>query len=248
MKVISNKNSKKLVKGAVYEALKINNLKGINSGYFRPYIKIKINENTDSDFIVKNFTLEDGNPIPEINWESTTYKSIIDNISKTKISTINPPKIGEYVKYIGTSHKNLEYNNKYRISNIREEEVKSSYGINPRKVYDIQVEGSSRFYMSHYFIKCNTQEISEISINNIFDEDNSVKKIDKNSRKIDQYDLDTRERILTRLLIKSILDINRNNMSVVEWACKNESFFSVTKDDFNQILNKSLLSILEKYD
>lgn len=246
MRVISKKNTKRLVKGAVYEVLKIRNLKPNTKGYFSSYITIRINDN-DLTFVVSNFTLEDGGIIPEINWESIDYTSNKDNINKTRINSDNPPKVGDYVKYIRNrnSHKNLEYNNTYRISDTREREVK--YGNITRKVYDIKIEGCNRFYKSKSFRKCNTQEVREISLSDLFGEDNSVKKINTKSRKIDQYDNETKERILTKMLITSILDTNRNNMSVVDWTCKNGKIFSVNKDDFSQILTKSFASILENY-
>ena len=72
MKLISKKDTKKLVKGAIYDAIKIETKK-TNTNYFRPIVVIRINNNQVS-FTPNSFTLTNGEDIPEMNWISPTYE------------------------------------------------------------------------------------------------------------------------------------------------------------------------------
>jgi hypothetical protein len=55
--------------------------------------------------------------------------------------------------------------------------------------------------------------------------------------------------MLTKILFTASLDPNRNNMTIVEWACnKIGTNLSLTESDFEPIINKSIKSILDKWN
>jgi hypothetical protein len=246
MKVICTGNTKRLVKGATYEVLSLKNLDTSNSKYFRPHIVIKLNETNNCTLNIRNFKLENGDPLPEINWTSDEWKNKQTEYGQSRISTTNPIKIGDYVSYVRNSHKGLIFGKIYKVTNIREFQHKS-YGGSIWTELEIQIEGSTRFYKTYSFRKCTPQESREISLNTLFDEETGVISIDKSIRKIDKYEDQAKETLLIKILMSAALDTNRNNMSIIEWACnKTGNQFDVKPDDFNSIITNSLSSILDK--
>jgi hypothetical protein len=247
MKVICTGNTKRLVKGSTYEVI---DLKNINTGgnYFRPYIVIKLNDTTNCRLHIRNFKLENGDPLPEINWSSDEWKNSQTEYGQSRISSTNPIKIGDYVSYTRNSHKGLIPYKIYKVSNVREFQHKS-YGGTTWTELELQVEGSRRFYKTYSFRKCTPQVTREISLNTLFDEETGVMSVDKSIRKIDTYDDTSKEKLLIKILMSASLDMNRNNMTIIEWACnKTGNQYDVKPDDFNSIITNSLSSILDKLD
>jgi hypothetical protein len=96
MKVICLKNTKKLVKGSIYEVLYLNNLDNKTGHYFRPSVTIKLNDFSNYSFGIANFKLENGKNLPEINWSSDEWKNTKIENSKSVIGDSNPVKVGDY--------------------------------------------------------------------------------------------------------------------------------------------------------
>lgn len=250
MRVICIGNTKRLVKGAIYDVMRLDNLdtsKG--KSYFRPRILIKLNETLSGGFNIKNFKLEDGSPIPEMNWESSEWqsKSIDWNHGRIKEDNI---KKGDYVIYTRNSHKSLVQGKKYKVDDINIVKHKTNWGGTSHTSWvevEIKIEGSSRFYKTYSFRKCTPQEARDIALNVLFDEETGVEKVDKNIRKIDKYESSVKEQILIKVLLSAALDSNRNNMSIVQWAIsKTAPQYSLQESDFTSLLNNPLITILNK--
>lgn len=247
MKVISKSNTKRLVKGAVYEVLKLENLKTPNN--FRCSVIIKLNETLSKSFNTKSFALEDGTDLPEINWESDEWKDQTTNWRQGRITHDNIKK-GDYVVYNRNSHKGLIFGKKYKVEEVNIVNHKNTWGGNTSHNWtevQIKVEGSSRFYKSYSFRKCTPQESRDITLNVLFDEETGLEKVDKNVRKIDKYDESTKEQLLIKILLSSMLDSNRNNMSVIEWAIhKIANQYSLKESDFTGLMSYDLITIISK--
>lgn len=247
MKVISTSNTKRLVKGAVYEVLKLDNL-SMSGKNFRPSVIIKLNDVLSRSFSVKSFKLEDGSDLPEINWESDEWKEKTTDWSQGRIQPDNIKK-GDYVVYRKNSHKNLIYGKKYKVEDINVINHKNTWGTSTHNWTEVQikVEGSSRFYKSYSFRKCTPQEARDISLNVLFDQETGVEKVDENIRKIDKYDEVTKEKLLIKILLSSMLDSNRNNMSVTQWAInKIATQYSLKESDFTNLMNCTLETLITK--
>jgi hypothetical protein len=242
MKAICKTNNiKRLVKGAIYEVHKFSTpLKGT------PRVWVDINGSICS-FSMSNFKLENGENFPATDWTSDYYKQLSAEYTQTRID--NSIKKGDYVVYRRNSHKNLVINSKYKVTDVREVTHKG-YGSSTWTELEIQVEGSNRFYKRYSFRKCSVQESREISLGEVLGEETGVSKIlGKDERKIDKYDDETKERMLTKILFTASLDPNRNNMTIVQWACnKVGTNLSLIESDFEPIINKSIKSILDKWN
>lgn len=243
MKVISLKNTSKLVKGSVYDVLRLDNKS--NGRYFRPKILIKLNENGIVCWCnISNFKLENGDDIPEIIWTDPSFESYSDH-RNLRIDKDNPPKVGEYVKYKNSSHKSLETGKIYQISQIKENKTVGFSGgtyVN----YEIKVEGSSRFIKSYSFRKCSTQELREISLNQVMELSTGVCKVDKSKRKIDSLEEDEKKKVIMKHFLMSCVDNTRNNLSIIDWACsKLGPKLSLKKDDFDFIMDMSVKDIID---
>jgi hypothetical protein len=246
MKVVcKTNNSKRLVKGAIYDVHRLENLTTLMRKVI-PRIWVDINGSICS-FSINNFKLESGDKFPEINWTSDYYKQILTEHTQTRID--NSIKKGDYVVYKRSSHKSLVANCKYKVADVREVTHKG-YGSTNWTELEIQIEGSKRFYKRYSFRKCSVQEAREISLGEVLGEETGLaKSLGKDERKIDQYDDETKERMLTKILFSASLDPNRNNMTVVQWACnKTGSNLSLIEADFEPIINKSIKSIIEKWN
>jgi hypothetical protein len=240
MKIISKINTAKLVKGMTYDVIKLNNSSQRKSGYYiRKFVEVKLNENTTYTFSVNNFTTENGDPLPEIDWTSEQFKNKIQEYESTKI-TPETIKAGDYVVYLRKDHVGLITGKKYKINNVKINNYNRWADI------EIQIEGSHRYYKSYSFRKCTVEEVRKMSLGVFFDEKPDVQKIDYNKRKIDQFDEEQKVKILSALLFTSSLDRNRNNLSVVEWAIqKTGKSYKLTPEDFESIANLTLKEILE---
>jgi hypothetical protein len=243
MKVICVKNTKRLVKGVVYDAIKLENSNKNNIKPFKGTIIIKIN-NKNCRFVVSNFKTESGEEIPKIDWTSNQF---LNDILENRQTLIDKNlKKGDYVVYKRNSHKTLMFGAKYKVIDVNIKEYKNTW----RNWEDIQIkiEGSNKFYSPHSFRKCTTQEARDIHLKSILEEETGVDNpLSKGTRKIDQYDTILKEKMLIKILFSAYLDPNRNNMSVLDWACnKIAPNLSVKPDDFETIINNNIKTILEK--
>jgi hypothetical protein len=246
MKVICVSNTKRLVKGAIYEVEKIMaNPTPLGKGRMRSkYIYIDINGSIYK-FVTNKFKTEDGKDIPSIDWVSDRYRE--SELQSKYINRIkNTIKSGDYVICLSNHHKYLVYGNKYRISEVDIQTVSLSWG--NFDAIRIKLEGDDKFYSSNSFRCCTIQESRDTSLRVVFGETTEIKKpLSKFDRKIDQYDEESKFEKLIRTVMLSYIDPNRNNMSVIDWACKKtQPTLSIRPDDFKEILEMKLKEILEK--
>jgi hypothetical protein len=240
MKLICKKNTKKLVKGAIYEALKIDTIKPSNARYFRPWVIVKINDN-QVGFRPENFTLTNGEDIPEMNWQNPSFQ---DAFLETNYLQGDKIKVGDFVVYKNSRCKTLEPGKIYKISEIKSTERGT---LNHKWTeYKVKVEGSNTNFGTYNFRPCSTQEVRDIALKKLFDEKVDVAKAGEAPRIIDRYSDKYKEQVLLGLIISASLDINRHNMSILDWAVRLGQKQSVTREDFTPILSKTISSIIEE--
>lgn len=241
MKVISKINTAKLVKGITYDVIRLSNSNKSKNGYYnRKFVEIKLNEKSSYTFSVYNFTTENGDNLPEIDWTSDIHKNKLQEYESTKI-TPETLKIGDYVVYERNHHVGLIANKKYKVVNIKVNNFNRWYDI------EIQIEGSPRYYKAYSFRKCTLEEVRKMSLGVFFDEKPDIKKIDLTKRKFDQLDEEQKPKLLASLLFSAYLDKNRNNLSVVEWAAeKIGKTYKLTPEDFEPLMKHTLQELFEK--
>ena len=88
-----------------------------------------------------------------------------------------------------------------------------------------------------------------MSLNQVlYDEDDKVIRTDfKKQRKLDF--VVNKELFFMELLSKSILDKNRHDIDIIDWACvQSKKKIDLTREDFDDVLNMSLGDILKLID
>jgi hypothetical protein len=242
MRVKSLVDTGKLIKGAIYDVYRLQNVKK-NSYYTRGYLTIQFKNGKSSTFTVHNFTMEDGSSIPEINWVSDSQKSEWSDYETTKIKQDNIKK-GDFVVYNRNISVNLIRGKKYLVTDVKTQKQGSWINIH------IKVEGSNRFYQSYNFRKCTVAEIREMSLNSILSDDNKidVEIIEKGIRKIDKLSKEKKEKELIRVLLTSMADPYRHNLSVIEWSIKKTGKnYKLNENDFNEVLKLTTEELINKY-
>lgn len=208
MKVISLKSNSRLVKGSIYDTDWFNNKRIHIKGY--------------GGYLCKNFTTTNGDPIP-----NTVY----DRRSPIELTKIEDVKIGDVIVCKNERYAHLISGGKYRISDIRERQVK--------------LEGYNRWLTWGYgwnFRKLSLQESRDLKLSQVLDreENFSVNK----KRKIDQKE--NVDNILIETIAKSIIDRYRNNLDIIEWGIsKNSKSFKIKREDFDHLMDKPLSEILK---
>jgi hypothetical protein len=245
MKVVSKVNTKRLVKGASYEVIKlINNPTAQKNRWHRFRVTVKLNDGVSQSFSVLNFKMENGDELPKIDWECQNHKINQINYLDYRITKDNT-KEGDYVVYQRNSHTSLVEGKKYKIEKLNIRVYNSTFGHTYEEL-DIKVEGASRFYKSYSFRKCTAEEIRDINLKLVFDENPDLLKVDKKKRKIELYSEEEKSKILAEVLFKSALDKTRNNLSVVDWAIKKiGSTYGLIPEDFSEIMDKKLQNIFD---
>ena len=247
MKVICKTNTKKLVKGATYDVLQLTNINTSGHTYFRPYIVIKITDATSESYSVNNFTTVDGKNLPETNWTSPSYLPPQSYIDTSIDETI---KKGDYVCYRHNKSTTFHKGSVYLVTDVKidkKEYITHWTGVPQKHVSTtifIKVEGSNRWIKSYSFQKAPSDVARNIALQKILDEKTDAEKAGT-IRKIDKYTGQQKERIIFRVISESIIDPNRNNMSILDWAIKKcGSVYGITLEDLQPILNKNLNTII----
>ena len=245
MKVKSKVNTKKLVKGSIYDVVELR--ASTNAKYYnRNRVLVKMNSDSNQWFTIHNFTLENGDNIPKIDWKSDDFKMNNINPWELRINE-NNLQVGDYVVYVRNSHSTLIHNRKYKVVDINKRTFTSQFGHHSYVDIDIKLEGSTRYYKSTSFRICTAEETRDINLKLVFDEETDLQKVDKNKRNFDFFSDEEKELILIRTIFKSALDKNRNNLSLIDWAATRvEPTLKLKKEDFEELLKKDLKSIIEK--
>jgi hypothetical protein len=245
MIVVSKVNNGRLVKGAKYEVWEIFNSKSSKQQHSQT-ISIKLNDDSSPlrYYFIDYFELEDGKPIPNIDWQSDELKKDIYEKTNTWID-INS-KAGDLVVCCSNEYKNLIIGEKYKIIDIKNT-TKGSWRSDTIK---IKLDGSNTYYSSYNFRKCTLEENRQISLKLLTDKNSIEELIKKNNTKQRKFDLLTtaeKNKLLYRVLFDAALDTFRNNLSILDWAIQKigKKYFLV-KDDFNEIIEDgSVMKVLE---
>ena len=133
----------------------------------------------------------------------------------------------------------------YKIEKLLQ--VKGKYNI----INYVKLEGVSRkiLFDSYCLEKLPTHIAREMSLNQVlYDEDDKVIRTDfKKQRKLDF--VVNKELFFMELLSKSILDKNRHDIDIIDWACvQSKKKIDLTREDFGDVLNMSLGDILKLID
>jgi hypothetical protein len=232
MRVICKTNTRKLVKGATYEVVRLWN----TSSTSRPRISIK----GIGTFITKNFTQIDGTPLPQIDWVDKSIEQRPDN---PYIKDPENLKKGD-VLVCKWDSKYLCSGKKYRISEVRVTDRK--YTSSSYKETKIKIEGFNTWLNPYRFRYPNTEESRDLSLNEIFDNPEKL-SIDKSIRKIDTMDESKRKKVILSCIFQSMLDPYRNNLTTLEWTVqKSGRKWDIKDTDIEPYLNLKLSDIIEQ--
>lgn len=240
MVVISKISNKRLIKGYRYEVQNI-----WNSGKNQHWVEGKLQLVGFGRYSVNSFTDTSGNPISKIDFTSNT--PIVDKFIKFEDCSE-----GEILICTSDSYKTLANGSMYKIEKLKRTE-KELNGFNGRKWIQkedkIKFEGLPRFlkFNGWSFRKLTPSEAREISLGSLLngDEPNIVKT--SNIRGIDMAL--NKEKTLMESLSKTILDVNRHHLSIIDWTCqKTADKLRIKPEDFNDLLNMTLGEILEKIE
>jgi hypothetical protein len=237
MIVIAKKGTTKIVKGHRYEVQTLYNAQSrSNNNRFtmgRVYLK------GIGSYVVSNFTDVNGNELPKIDWHSTIISEKRTEFEELKVNDILVCNSDKYTTLIK--------NSKYRIVDLKIiTKQKIGYNSKPYTITDkkVKFEGCSRYfeYSSWKFRKLNTNESRELQLSTIFGDQESY-SVNVTSRKIDI--IGDKNSLLVKALAKSIIDVYRHDLDIIDWACQKSAFrLKITKDDYKDLLKMPLKDIL----
>jgi hypothetical protein len=225
IKVLCVRSNKKLLKGQLYDCNYIDTT-------FHRWNNTVSNRRTNlvglvgfGSYSTSGFRMEDGSPIP--------MDYLYDKRPKYTSPYEQDINVGDWVICNTNSFKSLIKGQKYQV----EEVIKAKGDVRWNNKHKIKLKGSKRFVDFGWNFKIVPKDESrEIALNAIFGENVLAGEVGK---------IDDKELILVKALAKSILDPNRHRLSIVEWAIEKYGKCGITQDDFKNLLNKKLKSILE---
>jgi hypothetical protein len=240
MIVICKKPNSRLLKGHRYE---VQNL--WNDGSNSKWLEGKVEILGFGKYSVDTFTDSDGNKIQNTNL-------IKQRVQQTKYIEFEHVEVGELIVCITDHYKTMAKDHLYKIEKLESVSIERYNWNNVKYTYTektIKLEGIKRRlkFNGWFFRKLTPEESREISLNSVLngEEPNIIKTND-----IRKFDLTfNKEKLLMQIISKTILDVNRHHLSIVDWSCeKTGSSSKIKKDDFNDILNMTLKDILEKIE
>jgi len=244
MYAICIKPTSKLIKGATYKVVNFNNTNTKGYAFFKPTIRIYLNESTIQTFSLTIFKPTDCDDFAQINWVCPDYQIVLNEREQMKID--RDLKSGDYVVPTHDGLKTLVKGRKYKVDDVRILDHKSSTGAIRWTDISIKLEGSYRYYTSYNFRKCTNQEVREIGLSQIFDEATNTELVNKFKRKFDYYNEDEKKKLLFGFIVESANDRFRNQMDIIDWAVtKTASKFKLTREDFNLVEGSSLSDLLD---
>lgn len=235
MIVVCKKNTKKTLKDQRYEAIYLN-----NSGPRIGRIVIKLPNGEIAGYSANSFTTINGKPLPK--------NQDFSNIPQVICPKFENLKVGDVIVCRFPSSKFLLKDKLYKITDLKSvEKSRKTYSGSIVSFNDnyVKFEGYDKFilFSPYRYRELSKGESRDLSLNGIFG-DKVKTNVEVDLRVIDQ--LDNRDIILLKALSKSIIDNNRHNLSVIDWACKISSKSLGVKDtDFNHLLSMPLLDVLK---
>lgn len=243
MNAICIKPTTRLVKNQVYKIATFNNNNTRGYSFFRPTIRIYLNDNEIHTFSLANFKPAGGGDFAQIVWMCSDYRSMLDEKDQMKID--RNLKSGDYVIPTNDGLKTLVKGRKYKVEDVRVIDHKSSLGAVSWSDIKIKLEGSSRSYTSYNFRKCTNQEIREINLKSLFDESTDTERVNKHKRKFDYFSDEEKKSILVKFLITSCNDRYRNKIDIMDWTIqKTAKNYSLTREDFDLVKDLSLMDVI----
>ena len=241
MKVISKVNNRRLVKGGEYTIDRILNDKCKIRGI--------------SWYKTSNFKTIDGGEINLTSWMSVDSEIVsYEDTNLYNLQNIKSLQKGDLIFCRKKKSVYLKVGCVYEIEDIlikeKELAIQSVFhqGRPPRKFFikKVKIKGHNRWMSFDSFRKLTEQEKRDISLKKIFNEDTGItRKLNKEI--ISDYSGDVKTSTIFKLLSKSIVDQNRNNLSIIDWTIqKTGKELRITKEDIDQILNMKLSTLLSK--
>lgn len=189
-------------------------------------------------YAVRGFTDINGNPVPNINYQNP-------NIQNTPSLEGKDISDGDILVCLSDRYKILTKGSMYKVEKVIKKEIGGTY---PGVEYYIKFEILNRKirFWSWNFRKLTTQEIRDLSINDILGEKNKI-VTDPSIKKIDL--VPNKDKLLIQLLAKTILDDKRHQLSPIDWCCqKVAKNWDLIPDDFNDIMGLTVKEIFEKIE
>lgn len=253
MKVISKSSNNRLIKGHIYTVAFLR-----NGNSWRDCLILENEDGTallPGRFKPKSFTDENGESLKTstTDYRSNLYEKI--NAPKEKVENViigNPKwsqrqsnvQVGDVIACLWEGNtKYLVKDRKYRISKINDTGKGTGSG-------QLKVEGLSHWLNPYRFRKLNTSESRDLSLSEIFGSTDFKEdyKVDKEIRKMDDYDESKKTKMLLHYLLLSVADSSRHAISTIEWAAKISNKEGITKFDYQDIIDMKLSDILKKID
>ncbi len=235
MIVIAKKNTTELVKGARYEVAALFNSPTVR----RPRVIIK----GLGGYNIDAFTDTSGNELPKV--DVLAHKEEIKRLEFIEL------KMGDILVCSTNQYKTLVKDAKYKIEDLRVDKVEYTTWNGQkqfREINKIKLMGVRRWleFSNWKFRGLFTEESREISLNSVLlGQEPEIIKTDK-LRKIDHVKNKNEELIM--YLARAIYDPNRNNLSVIDWACKIGNKMAIQPSDYEHLMNLSLVEILQQFD
>lgn len=236
MIVISKKDTKRLIKGVRYE---VENL--WNNGNIQSWLNGKVQIKGIGRFDVDNFTDDNGNPLPRINYSSNTIST------RESLLSFSDIKEGDILVCTSDYYKTLLKGGMYKVeSKIEIQNNKYSWSRNDEYIKFKGVERKLKFNPWN-FRSLNAEESRDISLMAVLEDVQPDIITTTKFRKIDK--VENKDIELIKTLAKSIIDPNRHHLSVVEWACrKTGSNLGLVVDDYKSLMDLTLSDILKILD
>lgn len=236
MIVVSKISNKKLLKGHRYE---VQNL--WNDGTNQRWVEGKVQLVGFGRYSVDSFTDSSGNPIQKTNYVPTQPQ--VERFIKYEDC-----KVGEILVCNSDHYKTLAGGSMYKIEKLEKtESVRSGWGGKcwTHTEATLKFEGINRKlkFNGWAFRKLTPEETREISLGSILNGEEPVIIKTTAIRKIDM--VVNKEKSLMEVISKTIIDVNRHHLSIIDWSCqKTGEKMRINPDDFKELLDMKLSDIL----
>jgi hypothetical protein len=238
MVVICKKGTVKLVKGLPYQVVTLENSKKDKIG--RAWIKDK------GWYSVNNFETTDGKSLPKI--DIAKKVEIEEPLEFSQLSK------GDILICKSDSYKTLVKGGMYKIKELSSvsKQMKRWNGTTYTNTDNyVRFEGVSRklMFSNWRFKKLPTDQAREMALEQILhDAPDKVTRTDfRNLRKIEH--IENKDNELMQVLAKSIIDVNRHKLSIVDWAVQQLGRkMDLERSDYSHLMNMKLKDILKLID
>jgi len=238
MVVICKKGTVKLVKGLPYQVVALENSDKTKIG--RAWIK------DIGWYTVNNFETTDGKPLPKI--DIARKVEIEEPLEFSQLSK------GDILICKSDSYKTLVKGSMYKIKELSSvsKQMKRWNGTTYTNTDNyVRFEGVSRklMFSNWRFKKLPTDQAREMALEQILhDAPDKVTRTDfRNLRKIEH--IENKDNELMQVLAKSIIDVNRHKLSIVDWAVQQLGRkMDLERSDYSHLMNMKLKDILKLID